>query len=95
MSANQQELFGQYEWYEYVNGNNVTCFKGFELNVFQKKLKKSQSKKTFKITTKIYRKEANDTIMCEYVCIGLCNNVMLKDKNVLVMSNIKGIIKYF
>ena len=33
--------------------------------------------------------------MCEYVCIGLCNNVMLKDKNVLVMSNIKGIIKYF
>ena len=57
MSANQQEFFGQYEWYGYVNGNNVTCFKGFELNVFQKKLKNHSQRKHLRSQQKFIGKK--------------------------------------
>ena len=76
--------------------------RALELNIFQKKLKKSIVNKN--IVTNIYRIQAYDLIMCGYFCIGFVD-FMLKDKSLLDYTNLfypndyerndKIILKYF
>ena len=73
-----------------------------ELNIFQKKLKKSIGNKS--IITNIYRIQAYDSMMCGYFCIGFVD-FMLKGKSLLEYTNLfspddyekndKIILKYF
>ena len=84
-----------------MNGDNVICdMLGAEY--IQKEIKKFISNKNIK--TKIYRIQANNSIMCEYFCIGFIN-FMLNNKSLLDYTNIifpkeyeqydKIILKYF
>ena len=56
-----------------------------ELNIFQEKLKRVIGNKN--ITTKIYRIQAYDSIMCGHFCIGFIN-FLLKDKTLLDYTNL-------
>ena len=62
-----------------------------ELNTFQKKLKNIISNKN--ITTNIYRIQANDSIMCEYICIRFIS-FMLKGKSLLDYTNLFSCNEY-
>ena len=57
----------------------------FELNIFQKKLKKAIENKN--ITTNICRIQAYDSIMCGYFTIGFID-FMLKGKSLLEYTNL-------
>ena len=68
----------------YVNGNNVTYFDSFGVEYTQKKTKKFISKKN--ITTDIYRKQTNHSIVCDTLyCINFID-FMLK-YNILLHEN--------
>ena len=56
-----------------------------ELYTFQEKFKKFRGNK--KITTNIYRIQANDSIICGYFCIGF-NHFMVKGKSFLDYNNL-------
>ena len=62
-----------------------------ELNTFQKKLKNIISNKN--ITTNIYRIQASDSIMCEYICIRFIS-FMLKGKSLLDYTNLFSCNEY-
>ena len=53
----------------YVNGNNITYFVSFGVELIPKRNKKKiiNSKN---IQTYFHRMEANDSIMCDYFCVG-------------------------
>ena len=52
----------------YMNGDNVTHFDSFGVAHIPKEIKKFIGNKNIK--TNIYRIQANDSIMCGYLCIG-------------------------
>ena len=52
----------------YVNAENVTYFDSFGVEHIPKEIRKFIRNKN--ITTKIYRVQAYDSIMCRYLCIG-------------------------
>ena len=86
----------------YVNGNNIMYFDSFGVNHIPKEIKKLIGNKN--VITNVYRKQAYDSIMCGYFCIGFIY-FMLKDKSLLDYTNLfspnehekndKIILKYF
>ena len=85
-----------------MNGNNVIHFDSFGVEHVPKEIKKLIGNKN--IITNIYRIQAYDSIMCEYVCIRFID-FMLKGKRLLDYTNLfspnecekndKIILKYF
>ena len=75
----------------YVNGNNVTYFDSFEVDHIPKKIKKLIDSKN--ITQKIYRIQANDSIMCRCFCIGFID-FMFKGKGLLDYTNLFSLNEY-
>ena len=63
----------------------MTYFDSFELNMFQKEIRKFIGNKN--IITNIYRIQAYDSIMCGYFCIGFID-FMLKGKSSLECTNL-------
>ena len=92
----------------YVNGNNrrasydVICLYSFGVEYIPKEIKQFTGNKN--IIANIYRIQANDSIICEYFCIGFID-FMLKGKALLDYTNLfspndsekndKIILKYF
>ena len=86
----------------YVNSYNTVYFSSFGAEHIPKEIKKLLGNKN--ITTNIHRIQACDSIMCQYLCIGLII-FMLKDKSFLGYTNLfspndcekndKIILKYF
>ena len=69
----------------YVNGDNVKHFESFEVEYNPKEIKNYIGNKN--ITISIYRIQANDSIMCGYLCIGFID-FMFKDKSPLYYTNL-------
>ena len=69
----------------YVNAKNVTYFDSFIVEHIPKQIRKFIRNKN--IITNIYRKQAYDSIMCGYFCIGFIN-FMLKGKSLLEYTNL-------
>ena len=63
----------------------MTYFDSFELNLFQKEIRKFIGNKN--IITNIYRIQAYDSIMCGYFCIRFID-FMLKGKSSLEYTNL-------
>ena len=86
----------------HVNVNNMLYFDSFGVEHIPKEIRKLIVKKN--IITNIYRRQAHDSIMCGYFCIGFID-FMLKGKSLLDYSNLfspsdyekndKIILKYF
>ena len=86
----------------HVNVNNMLYFDSFGVGHIPKEIRKLIVKKN--IITNIYRRQAHDSIMCGYFCIGFLD-FMLKGKSLLDYSNLfspsdyekndKIILKYF
>ena len=78
----------------YVNGNNATYFDSFGVEHIPKETKKFLESKN--IITNIYKKQAHDSMMCGYFCIGFIE-FMLKNKSCPneYEKNDKLILKYF
>ena len=86
----------------HVNVNNMLYFDSFGVGHVPKEIRKLIVKKN--IITNIYRRQAHDSIMCGYFCIGFLE-FMLKGKSLLDHSNLfspsdyekndKIILKYF
>ena len=86
----------------HVNVNNMLYFDSFGVEHIPKEIRKLIVKKN--IITNIYGRQAHDSIMCGYFCIGFID-FMLKGKSLLDYSNIsspsdyekndKIILKYF
>ena len=84
-----------------MNGNNVIYFNSFGVKL-QKKIEKFIDNKNS--ITNIYRIQANNSIRCEYFCIGFID-IMLKSRSFLDYNNLfspneyekndKIILKYF
>ena len=84
------------------NVNNMLYFVSFGVEHIPKEIRKLIVKKN--IITNIYRRQAHDSIMCGYFCIGFID-FMLKGKSLLNYSNLfspsdyekndKIILKYF
>ena len=84
------------------NVNNMLYFDSFGVEHIPKEIRKLIVKKN--IITNIYRRQAHDSIMCGYFCIGFLD-FMLKGKSLLDHSNLfspsdyekndKIILKYF
>ena len=84
------------------NVNNMLYFDSFGVEHIPKEIRKLIVKKN--IITNIYRRQAHDSIMCGYFCIGFID-FMLKGKSLLNYSNLfspsdyekndKIILKYF
>ena len=71
-----------------MNEDNVTYFDSFEVEHIPKGIKKSISNKNIK---------ANNSMMCEYFCIGF-TDFLLKDKFIkryiyFLLTNMKRMIK--
>ena len=85
-----------------MNVDNVNYFESFGVERIPKEIKKFISNKNVK--TNICRIQANDSIICEYFCIGFID-FMLKRKGLLDCTNLyfpnecekndKIILKYF
>ena len=86
----------------HVNVNNMLYFDSFGVEHIPKEIRKLIVKKN--IITNIYRRQAHDSVMCGYFCIGFID-FMLKGKSLLDYSNLfspsdyekndKIILKYF
>ena len=61
-----------------MNGNNIIYFDSFEVENSPKEIKKFIGNKN--VIANIYRTQACNSIMCEYVCIGFID-FMPKDKS--------------
>ena len=68
-----------------MNAKNVTYFDSFIVEHFPKQIRKFIRNKN--IITNIYRKQAYDSMMCGYFCIGFIN-FMLKGKSLLEYTNL-------
>ena len=68
-----------------MNAKNVTYFDSFIVEHIPKQIRKFIRNKN--IITNIYRKQAYDSIMCGYFCIGFIN-FMLKGKSLLEYTNL-------
>ena len=55
----------------YIQNNDVTYFHFFEVEHIPKDIRTFISNKNIK--TNIFRKQANDSIMCGYFCVGFIN----------------------
>ena len=75
----------------YLKGDNVTYFDSFGVKYILKETKKFIGTKN--ITENIYRKQANDSIMCGYFCIGVIFFI-LKGKNLLYYTNLFSLNEY-
>ena len=79
----------------YVNGNNRICFGSFRVENIPKNIKKFLGNKN---ATNIYRKQACNSIMYGYFCIGFIDFML---KGIYLFSpneyenNDKIILKYF
>ena len=69
----------------YVNDNNVTYFDSFGVEHIPKEIKKLIKSKD--IETNIFRKQAYDSIICGYFCIGFIN-FMFKSKSLTEYTNL-------
>ena len=65
----------------YINGDNVTYFDNFGVEYFPTKVKKFLNNEN--IITNIYTIQANDSIMCGYLCIGFFDFMLedMKERN--------------
>ena len=68
-----------------MNGNDITHFDSFRVKHIPKEIKNFIGKKSIK--TDIYRIQANDSMMCGYLCIGFID-FMLKGKSILDYINL-------
>ena len=59
----------------YVNNKTVTYFNSFGIEYISKEVKKFVNNK--KIIANIFRREANDSVMCGYFCIGFIDDVFM------------------
>ena len=59
----------------WVNNNNVTYFDSFGVEHIPKEIKELIVNKNMK--TNIFRKQAYDSIMCEYFCRGFINYMLI------------------
>ena len=69
----------------YSLNNNVTYFDSFGVEYIPNEIKKFIGNKN--IETNIFRVQAYDSVMCEYLCIGLID-FMLKDKSLTDFTNL-------
>ena len=69
-----------------MNEDNVTYFDSFEVEHIPKGIKKSISNKNIKAN--ICRIQANNSIMCEYFCIGFTKRYIY-----FLLTNMKRMIK--
>ena len=69
----------------YVNGDNVTYFHSFGIELIPEQIKKFIGNKN--IAANIYRIQANDSIICGYFRIGFIN-FMLESKILLDYTNL-------
>ena len=69
----------------YVNNNSVTYFDSFGVEDVPKEIKEFVKNKNIKIN--IFRIQAYDSIICEYLCIGFIN-FMFKGKTLTEYTNI-------
>ena len=60
----------------YVHKNNVTYFGSFGVENIPKEIKAFMNNKNIK--TNIFRKQAYDSIMCEYLCVGFIDFMLQK-----------------
>ena len=68
----------------YCSNNEVTYFESFGVEHIPKKVKTFIGSKNIKI---LFRLQAYDLIMCEYVCIKFIE-FMLEDKSLLVFTSL-------
>ena len=69
----------------YVNNNSVTYFDSFGVEDVPKEIKEFVKNKNIK--TNIFRIQAYDSIICEYLCIGFIN-FMFKGKTLTEYTNL-------
>ena len=60
----------------YVHKDNVTYFGSFGVENIPKEIKAFMNNKNIK--TNIFRKQAYDSIMCEYLCVGFIDLMLQK-----------------
>ena len=75
----------------YVNDNNVPYFDSFIVEHIPKRIQKFIGNKN--IITNIYRKQAYDSLMCGYFCIGFID-FKLKAKSLLEYTNLFSLNEY-
>ena len=68
----------------YALNNNVTYFSSFGVEHIPKEIKKFLGNKNIK--TNIFRRQAYDSVMCRYFCIGFIN-FMLKGKSLTDLTD--------
>ena len=86
----------------YVNNNSVTCFDTFGVKHISKEIEEFIDR-SLSITTKIFRIQAYDSVMCGSFCIGfidfiLKGKTLTEYKNLFSPNNFKKndiILKYF
>ena len=69
-----------------VDNNDVTYFDSFGVENILKEIK-TFTGHSLSITTNIFRIQANDSVMCEYFCIGFID-FMLKGKSLTEFTNL-------
>ena len=84
INLDEKKSVGTYWIVLFVN-DNVAYFDSFGVECIPKEIKKLIANRN--ITTSIFRIQAYDSIMCEYVCISFIN-FMLKGKSLLEYSNL-------
>ena len=65
-----------------MNNNDVTYFNSFGVEHIWKEIKTCINNKNIK--TNIFRKQAYDSLMCEYFCIGFVDFMLAGKKLILV-----------
>ena len=65
-----------------MNNNDVTYFNSFGVEHIRKEIQKCINNKNIKIN--IFRKQAYDSLMCGYFCIGFVDFMLAGKKLILV-----------
>ena len=68
----------------HVDNNEVTYFDSFRVEHIPKEIKELAKKKNIKIN--IFRIQANDSVMCGYICIGFID-FLFKGKTLTEYTN--------
>ena len=84
INVDEHKLTGTHWIALHVNCDNATYFESFGVEYIPKEIKEITGNKN--ITTNIYRTQANDSIMCRYLCIEFIDFV-IKSKSSLDYSN--------
>ena len=70
-----------------MNAENVKYFGSFGVEHIPKEIRKFIKNKIF--VTNVYRMQANDSMMCGYICIGFINFMLLEYTTLLSRNEYK------